>query len=87
MSQQIQERVFQIIAKSLTKPPENIHLTLPIEELCEDSLDLVSLVFALEDEFNLDLADKAKEAKTIQDIVMGIESLLKTQQTTEISAV
>ena len=87
MSQQIQERVFQAIAKSLMLPPEDIQLTQPIEELCENSLDMVSLVFALEDEFNLNFTNEATEARTIQDIVVGIENLLKMQQPIETSAV
>ncbi len=85
MDQQIQNRVIQIIAKNQKIPPEKIQLNQTIEEICEDSLDLVGLVFALEDEFNLDVSDKAKEAKTVRDIIVGVETLLELQQPTEIS--
>jgi acyl carrier protein len=80
MNQQIHDRVIQIIAKNQKIPLENIRLNQTIAEICDDSLDLVSLVFALEDEFNLDVTDKAKEAETVQDIIIGIETLLNAQQ-------
>jgi acyl carrier protein len=81
MNQQIQDKVIQIIAKTQKLPPENIQLNQTIAEICEDSLDLVSLVFALEDEFNLDVSDKAKEAKTVEDIIVGIEHLIEAELT------
>ncbi|AWN73940.1 phosphopantetheine-binding protein [Legionella anisa] len=85
MSQQVQKRVLQVIAKVLTLSPENIQITQPINEICDDSLDLVNLVFTLEEEFNLDIADKVKEAKTVYDIIACIDTLV--QQATENSAV
>ncbi|HHT0592278.1 TPA: acyl carrier protein [Legionella anisa] len=84
MSQQVQERVLQVIAKVLTLPPENIQITQPINEICDDSLDMVNLVFTLEEEFNLDIADKVKEAKTVYDIIECIDALM--QESTESSA-
>lgn len=87
MNQQIQDRVIKIIAKCQKIPPEEIKLEQPVAELCEDSLDLISLVFALEDEFQLDISDKAHEAKTVGDIILGIEMLLSTEPVTETSAV
>ncbi|MCE0723338.1 MULTISPECIES: acyl carrier protein [Legionella] len=85
MNQQVQKRVLQVIAKVLILPPENIQITQPLHEICDDSLDMVNLVFTLEEEFNLDIADKAKEAKTVYDIIVIIDTLM--QQATEHSAV
>ncbi|KTD41696.1 acyl carrier protein [Legionella parisiensis] len=81
MNQQVQERVLQVIANVLTLPPESIQITQAINEICDDSLDMVNLVFTLEEEFNLDIADKAKEAKTVYDIIASIDALM--QQATE----
>ncbi|KTC93467.1 phosphopantetheine-binding protein [Legionella cincinnatiensis] len=86
MNQQIQERVIQLIAKNQKIPPESIQLNQSVEELCETSLDLVSLLFALEDEFDINLLDDAEVSKTVRDIILGIEELLNVQQSTETSA-
>lgn len=87
MNQQIQDRVIKIIAKNQKIPLEEIQINRPVQELCQDSLDLISLVFALEDEFQLDISDKAHEAKTVGDIILGIEMLLNAEHATETSAV
>lgn len=76
----IEFRVINLIAKAQKIPAENIHLDQAIEEVCEDSLDMVNLLFSLEDEFNLSIPDEAKESKTIRDIVNGIEQLLQTEE-------
>lgn len=86
MNQQIQERVVQLIAKNQKILPENIQLNQSIEELCETSLDLVSLLFTLEDEFDINLLDDAEASKTVRDIILGIEELLNMKQSTETSA-
>jgi acyl carrier protein len=82
MNQETTEfRVINLIAKAQKIPAENIHPDQAIEEVCEDSLDMVNLLFALEDEFNLSIPDEARESKTIRDIVNGIEKLLQTEET------
>ena len=76
----LEQRVIHLIAKTQKIPAENIHLDQAIEEICQDSLDMVNLLFALEDEFNLSIPDEAKESKTIGDIVNGIAALLKQNE-------
>lgn len=86
MEQTVQERVLRVIAKTHKVSPEDIHLNQNIDELCEDSLDLVNLLFELEDEFDIDIPDAAKESKTIHDIVTGIEQLLCIQHSQDTTA-
>jgi acyl carrier protein len=76
----IEHRVIRLIAKTQNIPAENIHLDQAIEEICQDSLDMVNLLFALEDEFNLSIPDEAKESKTIDDIIKGITTLLQQNE-------
>jgi acyl carrier protein len=49
-----------------------------VEDLGADSLDTVELVMALEDKFNVEIADdQAENIKTVKDAVTHIEELLK----------
>ena len=71
------EKVQKIIAEglniSLDKITMDTHL---VDDLGADSLDAVELIMALEDEFDIEIADDAAQSiKTVQDIVSYIESL------------
>lgn len=83
MEQTLESRVINIIAKNQKISPADIRLEQLIEEVCEDSLDIVQMLFALEDEFNIDIPDEAKELKTIGDIVRGIAKLVALKEKTE----
>lgn len=87
MEQGIEKRVLKIIAKIKNISPEDIKLTQSIQEVCEDSLDMVTLLFDLEDEFSISIPDEAKELKTIQEMIVGIEKLVQAQQKQEETAV
>ena len=76
MSQSINNRIISVISNVTKIPVENIQSEQLIAELCESSLDLVTLLFDLEDEFNITIPDEARELKTVQDIVMGVEKLI-----------
>ena len=46
-----------------------------IEDLGADSLDIVELVMALEEEFNIEISDEdAEKIRTVKDVVGYIES-------------
>lgn len=46
-----------------------------IDDLGADSLDIVELIMAFEEEFNIEIPDEAAEKiKTVQDVVSFIES-------------
>jgi len=78
MSTQVEQdviaKVKDMVSNQLGKPEEEISLEAAfIEELGADSLDLVELVMALEDEFGLEISDEdAEKIVTVQDAVSFI---------------
>ncbi len=71
----LQERAIRIIARQLRVPPAEVTPTAHLlEDLHADSLDIVDLTIALEDEFSTDghpltiEEDTAAELHTVQDV-------------------
>jgi acyl carrier protein len=73
---ELQQQVKTLISKSLKIPEENVKVESSfIEDLGADSLDIVELVMAMEDEFQIEIPDKdAEQIKTVQDAVNYIKS-------------
>lgn len=73
------EKVAEIIAKELNSKKENITMeTRLVEDLGADSLDAVEIMFALEEEFGIEIDDdSARSIKTVGDLVNYIEKLQK----------
>jgi acyl carrier protein len=58
----IQERVKQIIAETLSVEPDQVVPEASFtDDLGADSLDLTELIMSMEDEFNVDISDEAAE--------------------------
>ena len=79
MSENIEEKVITII-KSQLSGKENINdisLSTDISsDLEADSLDVVELVMALEEEFSIDISDDSVEKlKTVGDVVKHVQEL------------
>jgi len=72
---ELQEQVRTLISKSLKIPEETIKLESAfVDDLGADSLDIVELVMALEDEFQIEIPDKdAENIKTVNDAVEYIK--------------
>lgn len=70
------EKVRQLICEQLGKSEDKVNMdTRIVEDLGADSLDVVELLMALEDEFGLSLPDEvAMEMKTVGDIVSYIDA-------------
>ena len=69
-SAELQETVVEIIANQLGIDREDV---IPeasvVDDLGADSLDVVELIMALEEEFNLEIPDEeAEKIKSVQDI-------------------
>jgi len=71
----MKNKVIDIIANTLEVDKEDISLkTNLVKDLGVESLDLVDLVAAFEDEFGVEIADKdIKDIQTVGDIVDYIE--------------
>ena len=69
------EKVREIICEQFDVDEESVTLDTDIrEDLDADSLDMVDLVMSFEDEFKIEVPDRAIETvKTVDDIVKFIE--------------
>ena len=72
------EKVRRIICDQLDVEEDNVTMNSVLtDDLSADSLDLVELVMAFEDEFDLDIPDEDVEnVKTVGDIVKYIEKMI-----------
>ncbi len=73
----VEEKVKSIVSEQLEVSLDNLSAETTFEEIDADSLDIVELVMALEEEFDLEISDQEIEnIKSIGDIVRYIESKL-----------
>ena len=75
----MEQKIVELIAEKLCKKTEQITMTARlVEDLGADSLDVVELIMAFEDEFGVSLPDEDIAAmKTVGDIVSYISKLKK----------
>lgn len=74
---ELAERVIAVIRKAAEKPPEHITLDSTFEELGFDSVDAVTITFAIEDEFGVEIADQGFiGVKNIGQIVAMLEKII-----------
>ena len=77
MSNDLTERVISVIATTQRIPREKISPESTFEELGLDSLDSVNILFALEEEFKINIPDDdAREIRGVKQMIEGIEKLL-----------
>lgn len=71
----IGDKVKRIVSDQLEVSFEKLSMETTFEDIDADSLDIVELVMALEEEFDLEISDQEIEnIKTVGDIVKYIES-------------
>ncbi len=73
MSEELTQRVISVIATAQKIPPEKVTIDSTFEELGIDSLDGVSILFALENEFNINIPDDKVEG--VRSVRQMVESL------------
>lgn len=72
------DRVIKVIADTQKMSPDLIGREATFEELKFDSLDGINILFALENEFDINIPDEAaRQIKSIPEMVEGIDKLLK----------
>ncbi len=82
MSNDVTQRVISVIAKTQRIPPEKISPDSTFEELGLDSLDSVNILFALEEEFDIDIPDEdTRDIRSIGQMIEGIEKYLAASGT------
>lgn len=73
----IEEKIFDIIVDQFNVEKDSISVETSFKnDLNADSLDLVELIMALEDEFDLELEDEnIEDINTINDVIVHIDKL------------
>ena len=71
----MQEKIIAIIAEKTDVPAENISISSSFDDLKVDSLTMVEIMLAIEDEFDITI-DEAEGIETIADITAYVEQKL-----------
>ena len=76
MASDVEAKVKEIVCEQLGVSEEEVSQNASfIEDLGADSLDIVELVMALEEEYDLEISDEeAEKIRTVGDVVAYIES-------------
>lgn len=84
----VQDRIIRIIADQAMIEPSDVALTDTMEDLGIDSMALVECIFALEEEFDIEVPFNANEPgksdfdiSSVTSVIAGVERLIADQQT------
>ena len=74
----VEERIIAGLAKVLNKQPSQIQKeSRLIEDLTLDSLDILDLVFKLEEDFNIEIPEADLHFATVQDVISYVQEKTK----------
>jgi acyl carrier protein len=77
MPENVAERVIRVIARTQKLADGRVTESSTFKELGIDSLDGLNILFAIEEEFGLNVPDDAAtEFKSVPEVVAGVERLL-----------
>jgi acyl carrier protein len=81
-------KVIAVIAKAQRIPVETITLDSTFEQLKIDSLDGINIVFALENDFGINIPDEgAQNLRSVRETVEGVAKLLEEKAAAQDAAV
>ena len=82
----IQDTVVEILAEKALLKPGDVKLDFSISDLGLDSLGIVEIIFALEEQFNIEIDlnfnnvnSNDFDISTVQEIIKSIEKILKNK--------
>jgi acyl carrier protein len=76
-SDQLSSDVIRVIAQTQRIPRETVSIDSTFEQLKIDSLDGINLVFALENEFQINIPDEGVQSlRSVRETVEGVRALL-----------
>lgn len=81
--EEIKEKVFDIVAKEARLERETLSLDTNLEDLGIESLDMVQILFGIEDTFDVYVPqdDDSFKLEKMQDVVEGVKKLIADKQT------
>ncbi len=79
MPDELTQRVIAVIAATQHLDASTVTAASTFEELKIDSLDGINILFALENEFNINIPDDAAQTlRSVRDAAEGVRKLLET---------
>ena len=80
MSDELTQRVIKVIAETQRMPAEKIQPESTFAELGIDSLDGINILFALENEFGINIPDEgSKGLANVQQMADGVRKLVEAK--------
>lgn len=81
MQDELSKRVIAVMAATQHIAEEKITIDSTFQELGIDSLDGINILFALENEFDINIPDDAaREIRAVRDMVQGVRKLVEMKQ-------
>ena len=77
------DRVRKVVAETQRLPFEAVRLETRLSDIGMDSHDRISLLFAVETEFDLIVPNEVGEIQTVQELAVGVLQLLAAQSKPE----
>ena len=74
-------QVIRVIAQTQRIPTESIHIDSTFEQLKIDSLDGINIIFALENQFGIEIPDEGvQNMRSVREVAEGVHTLVARKQ-------
>jgi acyl carrier protein len=81
MPDELSQRVIKVIAETQHLAVETVSIDSSFQDLNIDSLDGMQILFALENEFDINIPDDAaREIRGVREMVDGVRQLVEAKQ-------